>query len=380
MRVHPTVLRSANAKWHFPVAVLLLLGVIVSNLMRGSDSTADAADRGSLKQVVVVAKALTKGQELKKEMFVLQNRPINTLPADHITGWEEIEGKVPLGVVPAGYPLAKALLADPKELDKDKPKVVEAPKKEAEKADPFTKRLKELSKTTVAVGVDFNSAAPPRGARAAISLKGAKGRTVLVADDAWVESSTKKFAQLRVPTSTALFIEEAKAFGRFSYFLINEEGQSPFEGQAVKNIDELKERLGLVKPASVQDTIRSTFNRTKKPRKLRADSFSSYAWVTGGSGVKYSVGKDGRLFVITQDGQVNPLYSHRLGIPTQTEDEEAGYEQPQSFMPMPSVPESVYESPVPDSDYSSPESKAAPGPRRVESGLEPLFPLMGLGK
>lgn len=201
---------------------------------------------------------------------------------------------------------------------------------------------------------------------------------MLVADDAWVETSNKKFAQLRVPTSTALFIEEAKAFGRFSYFLVSEEGSSPFEGQAVKNIDELKERLGLVQRAAVADPNRNPLKQ-RKSKKLRADSFSSYAWITGGSGVKYSVGKDGRLFVITQDGQVNPLYNHRMGLPPENEDE-AQSEYQQQDVPAPSASESFYETPVEESSYSAPAPNNKADSRRVESGLEPLFPLMGLGR
>lgn len=376
MRVHPTVLRSANAKWHFPVAVLLLLGVIVSNLMRGSDSTADAASQLPMKQVVVVKANLERGQELSKDMFVLQNRPVATLPADHVTSWEEIQGKVPVGLVPAGFPLAKALLADPKSLEKEKPS---QPAKQAEnpaKNDPFAKRLKKIEKSTVAIGVNFGAAAPPRGARAALSLKSAKGRSALVAEEVWVEFSNNKFARLRVPPTTALFIEEAASLGTFSYFLISEEGASPFAGQAVKNIDELNERLGLVKRSSVQDSVRNTFKRSQQSSKLRPDSFSSYAWVTGSKGVRYSVGKDGRLFVITEDGQVNPLYNHRLGIAPNSEDAQSS-PAPSYSAPAQSYSEPVYEeSFVPESSYE--ESEPQTQQRRVESGLEPLFPLMGL--
>ncbi|MCB0358848.1 MAG: SAF domain-containing protein [Bdellovibrionales bacterium] len=368
MRVHPTVLRTSNNRWQFPVAAVLLLGLIATTLMRGSGSNADATANLELRSVVVVQTPLEAGKPITKEMLVRQNRPLMTLPSDFVTDWAEIEGRVSVGPVPSGYPLAKSLLILPKDLKASQQQPTEP--KEPEKKSYFDEHFETIQKNTVAINIPFAAAAPPRVSRVALSLKGTTGPSVLIAEGVWVEATDRNSARLRVPSEAALFLEEAKGLGRFSYFVINEEGKSPFEGQSVSDLDELKIRMGLVtkkKKAEVKPVAKAESNR------MRRRKFAGYAWVTG-QGQKFSIGSDGELFVITEDGRAAPLH----GFAAMDEPESAKAEKQATPDPKPfySMFENEDESPETAVDDASPTNER----RRVETGLEPFYPWAGVGK
>lgn len=368
MRVHPNTIGSSNTRWHFPVAVVLLLGVLITNVMRGSDNTADAALQMSMKPVVVVVTALERGKEITKEMLKRELRPASTLPADIVTEWSEIEGRVPVGLVPAGYPLAKALLVFPSE-QVEQSSTVQVP----EVVDPFIEKLKKLEPSTVAISIPFNGPAPQRGARVALSLKGDQNRSALIADEVWVEKAMGVTARVRVKPTTALYLEEAKSLGTFSYFVLSEEGESPFKDQIVSNINTLKERFGLVEKDKPKQKVVAKQKKASK-RRIRPDSFSSYAWVTG-EGVKYSVGRGGKLFVITEDGSVAPLYSSYFPKQENSnsivswfngDDEEEDAEEEVNHVPSARGKIGFSSGQVPNPNT------------RVETGLEMFYPLAGV--
>lgn len=330
-----------------PLVVVLLVAILVSNFFRGSEEHRDAVATVDVPQrkVLIAVKTLEAGKPILRESLAEALRPTATLPPETIDDFAKVEGKVPVGPIPAGYPLAPELLSERKAVE---PAVTpESLAAQAEEA------LAKVRGNTVALAINFSAPPPRKGARVALSLQGPRGRPALVAEEAWVDTVSGNTAQVRVPPATALFLEEVKSLGTFSYFEIGAEGPSPFQGTAINDVATLRERLQTIDEKiakSAEQMVRRASEGT-----LTASSFSSFAW-SQDRRTKYGIDASGKIYVIERDGKAVPLHEYNLGL--------------ESTGSAPQLP--------------APSSEAAAGgprpPEEVRSGLEPLMPLVGAGK
>ena len=285
MRVHPSGVSSSINKWQFPIAVgllLLLLGVVMFRGPKERVVATQAAPSEKKVSVVVARSKIETGQALDKADVVLQERPISTLPADAISSLDALKSKVAAGPIPAGYPLALALLADP---------VVVLPVQESKVKDlipesPIDTLLREIESETVALPTSFNAAAPARGARLAVTIANTRGESIVLAEDCWVASSNGRDAVLRVEPARALFMQSAKGFGAFGFIELPTDGPSPYAGKAVSGMEELKQRL---EGKPVTDT--------SVAKKSDAPKMRGYAWVSG-EGRRYGIDQNGEIKVV----------------------------------------------------------------------------------
>ncbi|MBX7136520.1 MAG: hypothetical protein K1X83_00955 [Oligoflexia bacterium] len=257
--------------------VVLLLAMMA---FRGTSHHLPAEDQATQSTEVVVAKGkIEPGQPLEKAPVALERRPVNTLPADAITSLESLKNKIAAGPIPAGYPLALALLADPVVVPAVTEKVDEAPPE-----DPIETLFREIESETVSVPLTFSSNPPKRGARMAVTLSNTRGETIIVVEESWVASSSGREAVLRLDPTKALLLQSARSLGNFGFIEIPVDGPSPYAGKAVNSIEELKERLaGRVVEASAE----------KKP----TTKMKGYAWISG-EGLKYGIDQDGQIKVM----------------------------------------------------------------------------------
>ena len=356
MRVHSTEEKKSGGNRYTPVIVFLLVAILATNLFRGGESKPDASAAVDVpKKTVLVAKTLLKaGEAVAKEAVADESRPLSTLPADAVVKLEELQGKVPVGPIPAGYPLAKALFVDQK---------VAAAAKGGENAIPTEniEMLERIRAETVALSITFTSPAPKKGTRIALSIQGKKGKPALVADEAWVDTNSGNSAQVRVRPEIALFLEEVKPLGTFSYFDIGIDGSSPYKGTAIHDMALLRERLQLVEeraPTSVRVTS------TASPEQKHSISFTSFAW-SRDKRIKYGIDAQGKMYVIEKNGSAVPLHQYNMEL--EPDSEAAPVIPEQSAEPVQDVSVEI------DSGYQ--ESSAAPS-REVKSGLERLAPLV----
>ncbi|MCC6219889.1 MAG: hypothetical protein IT291_01470 [Deltaproteobacteria bacterium] len=342
MRVHPAIVNTTYSRWHFPIAIFVLLILLASNFLqdRSSSEQSSASAAVPTREVIVAIDSLEAGAAISEDSLAIEARPINTLPSDVVSDYREVFGKMAIGPIPAGYPLAKALLTDYRTRDDSEPQ------------DPLENaielKLESIRMATVALGVQFNTLAPARGARIAIAIQNSSGQSALVADEAWVEKSNGNFSQIRLSPPAALFLQEIRAMGQFSYFELAENGPSPFSGRVVSNVHDLQAKLGVRSAAGNKTATR--YVGLEKVQQRRPGSFSSYAWVTG-QGVKYSIDEDGKIYVINPNGQVSPLYDYAMQEPTNSS----------------------------GSANDTNDTTTNDGDRRnARTGLEPLYPFMGV--
>lgn len=296
MRVHPIVLAPKAARWHFPLAFGLLFLLLVVTVLRGPRKQV-VADQPAVKmvQVLVAKKTIEPGQPLDKTAFALEKRPINTLPADAITSLDVVKDKVAAGPIPAGYPLAVTLLADPVPVVATS---AGAPEDVVE--DPVETLLKELEKDTVAIPLRFTTEAPPRGTRVVVMVPGFKGQPTIVAEDAWVIRGSGREATIRLDPAQALVLHVAKARsdGQFAFIEIAADGVSPYAGKGVTTEEELRKALD----GTATKSVSASEGKEKAP-------YKGYAWVSG-EGVRYGVDEGGKLHAIdgSQGSQPSTLH------------------------------------------------------------------------
>lgn len=315
-------------------------------MFRGSDSKPDAAAAVDVpKKTVLIAKSLLKaGEPVTKELVTEESRPLSTLPADALIKFDELQGKVPVGPVPAGYPLASALFVDQK---------VAVAAKGGENAVPTEniEMLEKIRAETVALSITFTSPAPKKGTRIALSIQGKKGKPALVADEAWIDTSSGNSGQVRVRPEIALFLEEAKPMGAFSYFDIGIDGPNPFKGTAISDMALLRERLQTLEERIVSSAKSVTTTQEKKP----TISFTSFAW-SRDKRIKYGIDTQGKMYVMERDGSAVPLHQYNMDL-EQGSDSVTSNDPPVENLP-------------PSADQETPSSS-----REVKSGLERLVPL-----
>ena len=287
----------SNNKWQFPAAFVLLLVLLVATIIRGPQEVVVAkpvAPKIKRISVVVVKKPIKAGDRLDRANLVMEQRPVNTVPADVVTAFSALKGKVAAGPIPAGYPLAQALLVDPKPVE------VASNEAEEPEVDPLDLLLEEIKRDTVAVPLLFSSTAPPRGTRVALALSGAKGDTVLVLDDAWVSEASGARATLRVEPTRALFLQSARKLGKFSFIEIPSEGSSPYSGHAVKDMEALELAMGL---RAIGPKKRAVVSEPSK----RDRRFRSYAWIRG-TGQRYGIDEKGMMYLVDSAGkEIGPV-------------------------------------------------------------------------
>ena len=296
MRVHPIVLAPKAARWHFPLAFGLLFLLLIVTVLRGPRKQV-VADQPAVKmvQVLVAKKTIEPGQPLDKTAFALEKRPINTLPADAITSLDVVKDKVAAGPIPAGYPLAVTLLADPVPLVATASEVAEEVTE-----DPIETLLKELEKDTVAIPLRFTTEAPPRGTRVVVMVPGFKGQPTIVAEDSWVVRATGREATIRLDPAQALVLHVAKARsdGQFAFIEIAADGVSPYAGKGVSTEEDLRTALD----GTPTKAVATEGKKEKAP-------YKGYAWVSG-EGVRYGVDEVGKLHAIdgSQSAQPSTVY------------------------------------------------------------------------
>lgn len=282
MRVHPSILAPGGKKWHYPAAIALLLFLLIVNIFRGPRQTVVASTQTPEKkiEVVVAREAIQPGQPLEKAKVALEKRPVNTLPADVVVSFEKLKNKVAAGPIPAGYPLAITLLADP---------IAVVPVSEKTKAeapeDPIETLLKEIEQDTVAVPVVFASNPPGRGTRVALTINNPRGEPIVVIEDSWIAKANGKEAVLRLEPQQALLLQSAKQYGSFNFIEIPTEGQSPYVGRGVTSKDQLTKIIE-------GDSKLTNADTKEEPKRMKG-----YAWVTG-EGVKYSLDNQGNIKVV----------------------------------------------------------------------------------
>lgn len=253
-------------------------------------------------KVVVVQSQIELGTPISDGVVGYQRMPASSLPQDVVKEMHLVVGKFSRIPLPVGAPIGASLLSD---------EPISADSGESEQAlpvDPIQQRLEAIYPNTVAVTLPFLTVPPVRGSRIAISIQGDAGRSVLVLEEAWVEKVEGNFAQIRVPSHMALYLEEAKALGVFSSLIIPLEGESPFAGQAVKDIVELRDKLTGKFPAS------EVAKQENPDEKAAVEDFSSYAWIRGHDRV-YAIDAAGRMHTIDQKGKVAPLHPYKRQAP-----------------------------------------------------------------
>jgi len=285
MRVHPSSISSSFSKWQIPIAIVLLVILLLVVAFRGPKQkiVTQAAPTEKKVQVVVARAKIEAGQPLEKADVVLEQRPMSTLPADAITALDTLKNKVAAGPIPAGYPLAMALLADPVVvLPKDENKGSQEPTE-----NPIDILLKQIEPETVALSLAFNTTPPGRGARMAVTLANSRGESIIVAEECWVASATGREAVVRLDPVKALLIQSSKGFGVFGFIEIPTEGASPYAGKAIGSLEELRERLEGKQPI-VTDKMPKT-----------AKKMQGCSWIPG-EGRKYCLDQDGSITVVEE--------------------------------------------------------------------------------
>lgn len=143
--------------------------------------------------------------------------------------------------------------------------------------------LHSIERSTVAVPIDFETLAPPRGARIALTLTTESGESVVIVDEAWVSKSVGREVVLRLHSEQALVLQAARAFGPFNFIEIPLEGRSPYSGKAVADSEQLARLMGMEKASSMKPAVQ---------RKQKG-----YAWISGES----------RGFGLEDSGKIKPL-------------------------------------------------------------------------
>ncbi len=300
MRVHPTELKSSNGKWQFG-GVMMLFAFFMGYCVFDLTNENQVSKEQNTVKVVVVQSPIEPKVPITKAQITYLRLPISSVPTDVVKDYNKVIGKYSQIPLTIGTPIALSLLENASE---DNNKTEE----KTNEIDPIEKRLEAVYPNTVAVTLPFLTVPPDRGSRVAISIQGDAGRSVLVAEEAWVERVEGNFAQIRVPSHMALYLEEAKSLGVFSSLMIPLEGKSPFLGQAVVDIYELRNKLigrlntPLQKP------------REKPKEEKSEEGFSSYAWIRGDEEV-FAIDRKGRLHTINKQGQVEPLQPYKRQHP-----------------------------------------------------------------
>ncbi len=284
MRVHPTSVSSSWSKWQFPIGAGVLAILLLAVIFRGPSRQVAAAPVPVEKriQVAIAHSKIETGQPLEKADIRLEERPISTLPADVITSLDALKNKVAAGPIPAGYPLAVALLASP---------IVVVPQDSISDSpeDPVETLLKEIEPETVAVPVDFNTIPPGRGRRIAVAFLQQGKSPIMLAEEAWIVGVTGREATVRVEPSRALILQVAKGAGKFSFIELPMDGASPFVGQAVKSLEDFQALVS----GDAKDARRAAAN--EKPAKGARSK--GYAWVTG-EGRRYALDENGEISIV----------------------------------------------------------------------------------
>ena len=295
MRVHPAVLQSKKFNWRYPLAVVLLLAVLaVEGVARRNPHKSSSTD---LKVSVVVTQlSLQAGTLLDETNVRLEKFPANKLSGEVIKDLDQVLGQYVTASLPEGFPLPATLVSNA------------APEGE-DQAERLQKRLAKIAQKTVAITIPFSVPPPEPGSRIALALRGNTGQSVLVADEAWIESTDDYNARIRLKPHTALFVQEATSLGTFSYVVIQEQGPSPFKGKASSDIHQLRAALDSI---NTQDkSPEEVIEAHQEDDELSPGDFSSYAWLTGGQ-YMFAINKEGRIHVIDPSGYVNPLYGKRV--------------------------------------------------------------------
>ncbi len=300
MRVNPVELNSCRHAKQVLVIVLIIFGSLYFYLFIGRDSSSsnNSSKRkvDNYKLAVVLNKNIGEDELIEESFLSLEKLPSSLLGDDVYKSFSDVVGKYSKNRLPKGSPLRKSFLVDSL-------KEQESETKDVKKLEPD---LEVLYPNTVAVTLPFLTVAPAPGSRIAISIQGDAGKSVLVAEEAFVQSVDGNFVQVRVASHLALFLEGAKSLGVFSSLVIPKEGDSPFLGQGVSDIFELKEKLN---PTITKVNKRENKKENIKKKDLTPDSFSSYAW--SNKKEVFAIDEKGRLHTINKNGKVSPLYPYK---------------------------------------------------------------------
>lgn len=281
MRVHPSTMSPKATKFQLPIAIALILCVGSYNFWGGK--TVVRAPEEKKIEVVVAKDKIEAGTPLEKAKVALELRPVSTLPSDAITSLDNLKNKVAAGPIPAGYPLAVALLAEPAKMLPVNP----APKDSGKEEDPNEILLKQLEPSTVAISLSFPVDPPGRGSRLAVTLPSPQGDTLVLVPESWVEKANGNQATLRVSADEALFLQSARTLGGFGFVSLASDGPSPYQDKAIKNIEDLRKLLNVNKSSPSTEGASPT---SQKKGCVRTGS----AWMTSEM-VKYWICADGGI-------------------------------------------------------------------------------------
>ncbi len=246
MRVHPTVLQGSKSKIPLIAGGVFVFLLLAANLFK---SEAPALPPPVPMQIVAVAKlSIGVHEAFTPENVGLEERPVSTLPPEPLTVLEELKDKKALGVIPPNSVITRALILDPS--------VTTEPAKLAEPVaiiDPCDNELAEIRKHMVSIPITFQSSAPARCTRLAMSVQTPKGIAPIV-DEAIVEKLEGNLVRILVNPDRAPVIDQAKFRGGvFSYVEVPKGVLNPYAGQTVADVAQLASYFG--DPADLQPKV-----------------------------------------------------------------------------------------------------------------------------
>jgi hypothetical protein len=279
VRVHPTVLRGQNSKNYIVYGAGAL--VVFLLLINAFPKKEPPAPVEQMKNVVVAKLELDVSKPIPVDRLVVESRPIRYLPVDHITTLEELKGLVPRTQISKGFPLAKSLLIDPKEIKKE-----EVAKVEPVTLDACSQKIEQLRSQTVVVSVRFPNNPPPKCSNVALTLKVPNGALIPIVENAFIESAQGgNSVRMMVTPDKAMLLQRAVEEGQLLYVEVNEGVMNPIANKTIGSVEEL---IQIIRPQAAKAA-----DAPPPPEKDNYDICQG--WAREGNEL-ICIGKDRRLY------------------------------------------------------------------------------------
>lgn len=351
MRIHPSSVESPNAKWHIPVAGGLVFLLLLTWLFPRAQEVPPPPPPVPKRAVLVVKTLLTKLQPITQEAVQVEERPVSDLPADALTSFDEVKGRVPEVDLSVGFFVSQSFLLDPATLVKEEPK-------EVVPVDDCEQKLTQLRNTgLINVPITFTTSTPKRCTRVAVNVANQTGTSMLLVDEGHIEESSGTTGKILVRTEGATALSAAmNKRGALSYFEIS--GKNPYAGQPLPTAPEV---IAFLDP---EDPNAEGKEHPGDPEPAHQPSPKEFCSGMAKSGEDIlCIGKDGYTYVYDPEtGELkekNPIFSTpKLNNPDKD-------------------PFSVLTSGKKNEGKEQAKEKRNDEPTEPEIGLDPLFPLVG---
>lgn len=350
MRIHPSSVESPNAKWHIPVAGGLVFLLLLTWLFPRTPEAPPPPPPVPKRAVLVVKTPLTKLQPIPQEAVQVEERPVSDLPADALTSFDEIKGRVPEVELSVGFFVSQSFLLDPATLVKEEPK-------EVKPVDDCEQKLTQLRNTgLINVPITFTSSTPKRCTRVAVQVSNQSGTSMLLVDEGYIEESSGTTGKILVRAEGATALSAAmNKRGALSYFEIS--GKNPYSGQPMPTAPEV---IAFLEPPSV-DTGTNTI--LSQPTANPIDDPETFCSGLARSGDEiFCTGKDGHTYLYDPE-------SGQLKRKSIADFNDLKREEKSLFGTLKSGKKNAGKAPETE--------KRNEGSTEPPIGLEPLFPLVG---